>query len=128
MRIHIGICLALMVAVSAPAASPPFLIFGAPSAPAAAASLPQEHLAAGSFAARAVDGARIAAERCDGCHMLRPPPGSAAAPTYAEIAMHRTAEQVRGVLAKSHGRTPAAPLSNDQIDDVIAYLKSFSLY
>lgn len=92
---------------------------------AAGTRLPMEQLAAGSFAARAVDGARIASDRCYSCHMVRQSKGTNVAPTFAEIAVQRTPGQIRAFLANPHGGMPIQ-LSNDQIEDVIAYMKSLN--
>ena len=86
--------------------------------------LPTERLAAGSYAARAVDGAKIANKWCDTCHLVRHARGPDVAPTFAQIAVQRTPEQIRAFLAHPHGGMPPIELSNKQIDDVIAYMNS----
>ncbi len=93
---------------------------------AVAAEMPMERLAADSYAARAVDGAQIASDWCDSCHMVRPGSGTDAAPTFAQIAEERSPEQIRAYLARPHGGMPPIQLSNGQIEDVIAYLKSMN--
>ncbi len=86
--------------------------------------LPTERLAAGSYAAQAVEGARIANKWCDSCHMVQVGQGTDVAPTFARIAVQRTPEQIRAFLARPHGAMPPIQLSNKQIDDVIAYMHS----
>jgi mono/diheme cytochrome c family protein len=85
--------------------------------------LPMEQLATGSEAARAVDGAKLSAQWCDSCHMVRGT-GSDVAPPFAVIGAKRTPDEVRAFLAKPHGGMPAIELSNEQISDVIAYMRS----
>ncbi|HLN25743.1 MAG TPA: cytochrome c [Patescibacteria group bacterium] len=85
--------------------------------------LPMEQLATGSYAARAVDGAKLSAQWCDSCHMVRGT-GSDVAPPFAVIGAKRTPDEVRAFLAKPHGGMPEIDLSNEQISDVIAYMRS----
>ena len=93
---------------------------------AVAAEMPMQQLATDSYAARAVDGAQIASDWCDSCHMVRPGSGTDVAPTFAQIAEERSPEQIRAYLARPHGGMPPIQLSNGQIEDVIAYLKSLN--
>jgi mono/diheme cytochrome c family protein len=74
--------------------------------------------------ARAVDGAHIAADRCDACHMVLQPTGTAAAVPFASIAVHRSSDQVRAFLAQPHGGSPFIALSAEQIEDIMTYMKS----
>jgi len=101
------------------------MVMAAPSLAAAGERLPMEQLAAGSDAARAVDGAKLSAKWCDSCHMVRGT-GSDAAPPFAVVGAKHTPDEVRAFLAKPHGGMPSIELSNDQISDVIAYMRSLA--
>lgn len=91
-----------------------------------AGPMPMEPLAAGSYAARAVDGARIAGTWCYSCHMVTTGQGKDAAPTFATIAINRSPAEIRTFLARPHGGMPPIQLSSSQIDDIIAYMKSLN--
>jgi mono/diheme cytochrome c family protein len=82
---------------------------------------------AGSLVAHAVDGARLAAAWCDSCHMVRQDRGSDVAPPFAVIAMRRSPDDIRAYLARPHGGMPPISLSNGQIDDVLALMRSYDL-
>jgi mono/diheme cytochrome c family protein len=82
---------------------------------------------AGSLAARAVNGAQIAAAWCDSCHMVRQSRGSDIAAPFAVIATRRSPDDIRAFLARPHGGMPPISLSNGQIDDILALMRCYDL-
>lgn len=92
--------------------------------------LPQEQLADGSYAAQAVEGARLSARWCDSCHMVENH-GTDSAPSFATIARNRSPDQIRAFLRHPHGAPSEGgmaplPLSNPEIDAIIDYMKSLN--
>jgi mono/diheme cytochrome c family protein len=81
----------------------------------------------GSYAARAVEGGQLAAERCLSCHMILQGQGNDMATPFAIIAARRSPDQVRAFLAGSHGDRVATNLSAEQIEDIISYIRSLGV-
>ena len=62
---------------------------------------------------------------CTTCHSLgRSPSPKAAAPNFAWIKTHRSANQIRAFLFAPHGQMPNLDLSRRQINDAAAFIKS----
>jgi mono/diheme cytochrome c family protein len=95
---------------------------------AAQTSFSLEPLAPGSFAARAVEGAHIADQQCDFCHMVLQGGREDAAAPFAVIAARRSPDQVRAFLARPHGGRPPVDLSAAQIEDIIVYVRSLGVW
>lgn len=75
----------------------------------------------------ALNGQALAQRWCRQCHLL---PGehaaTDAAPTFESIARDpsKTAAHLRGFLAKPHAPMPQIPLGGDEVEDLIAYIRS----
>jgi mono/diheme cytochrome c family protein len=81
----------------------------------------------GSYAARAVEGAQLAVERCFSCHMVLQGQGHDMTAPFAVIAARRSPDQVRAFLAGRHGDRMATTLSAEQIEDIISYIRSLGV-
>lgn len=81
-------------------------------------------------AAGSVDQGKVAAERiCAACHVVGGQRGGTdAVPTFGEIVndRKRSDDALRGLLAVQHGGMPDFQLTRQQIDDLVAYLRSLA--
>lgn len=72
-----------------------------------------------------VNGRILSLTWCASCHSLgRRPSPKTAAPTFAWIKTHRSANQIRAFLFAPHGQMPRLDLSRRQINDAAAFIKS----
>ena len=75
-----------------------------------------------------VNGRILSLPWCAACHSLeRGPSPKAAAPNFAWIKMHRSANQIRAFLFAPHGQMPRLDLSRRQINDAAAFIKSVNI-
>lgn len=74
----------------------------------------------------AVTGRRIVQVRCTGCHSLAPGTSTVIAPSFPDIALNRakTEDYLRNWLTSPHAPMPDFRLSQDEIDDIIAFLRT----
>lgn len=73
----------------------------------------------------AVNGRILSLTWCASCHSLgRAPSPKAAAPNFAWIKTHRSANQIKAFLFAPHGQMPRLDLSRLQINDAAAFIKS----
>lgn len=79
---------------------------------------------AGARAPSAEAGAELSARWCASCHVVAPSgAGSDSAPSFADIAAHRSEGELRAFLAKPHANPMRGfTLSTLEIEDVAAYI------
>ncbi len=72
----------------------------------------------------AVTGRKIVQVRCAGCHSLSPGTSGVTAPSFPDIARNavKTEDHLRNWLTRPHAPMPDYMLSQDEIDDIIAFL------
>ena len=73
-----------------------------------------------------VSGRRFVQQRCVGCHSLAPGSSTVIAPSFPDIARNRekTDEFWRNWLRRPHEPMPDFRLTEEEISDIIAFLKS----
>lgn len=84
-------------------------------------------LASPVLAADADNGLKISQRWCASCHVVAPDQksGSADVPTFADIARRTTESKPLAVfLATPHGKMPDMTLSQPEIADIIAYIRT----
>jgi mono/diheme cytochrome c family protein len=80
------------------------------------------------FAADAAKGAQLAGQWCANCHVIG---GSAAAtlqqgpPSFTAIGRDLTPDQLTTFLSHPHPPMPDVSLTRSEIDDLIAYIRTF---
>lgn len=82
--------------------------------------------AAGQPAGDAAAGRRLAERWCASCHAVAPGRASDTAPAFATMARDpkRTEAYLRAWLQRPHPRMPDFNLGRDEIDDLLAYLRT----
>ena len=85
-------------------------------------------LPAMAFGGDAVEGERFARRVCTACHAITSGPSPmAAAPPFATIARSKNFRiQGSGLLFKNHPIMPSFAFTNEQAEDVAAYLKTLA--
>ena len=85
-------------------------------------------LAAQTTAGDVSNGQRLAEQHCATCHRVGPAPGHGSGqvtPLFRIAARSdTTAESLRAILARPHGRIPPNTFSAEQVDDLVTYILS----
>ncbi len=71
-------------------------------------------------------GRKIAQQWCASCHSLSSPPASDIAPSFPQIARNyvKTEDQLRAWLMRPHAPMPDYSLSRDDINDLLAFIRT----
>ena len=97
---------------------------------AALAGLAFVNYGASGFAADARAGKQLAFKICAICHVVAEgrSPGDPSAPSFQSIAMSQQFREkgLVGLLSEKHERMPNLALTQDQVDDLEAYIKSLT--
>lgn len=72
----------------------------------------------------AARGQQLAVKWCASCHALGSAPLNDQAPTFAGIAKSRPEAALRGFLMQPHPPMPPLSLANQEIEDILAYLRA----
>lgn len=93
--------------------------------PALAAAILAAALATPAFADAVADGRALAERWCATCHAIDGRQGSDAAPPFTMLAKMRDDAALAGwMTAPPHGSMPDPGLSRDQLDSLLAYMRS----
>ncbi|MFV0280153.1 MAG: c-type cytochrome [Rhodoblastus sp.] len=73
------------------------------------------------------NGLKISKQWCAACHVVAPDQTSASVdvPTFGDIARRKTEKKpLAAFLAEPHGKMPNMSLTRNEIDDIVAYIRS----